>query len=291
MLKNNYLIKDLDRFLELSDKIKECHSHLMVELVHSSFLIAHEEDMKPIILSIDGKEYALIFSSQDEFDRAFPNDNVLPLELGLKTLVEILKQNGLGGYILNISSQNFYLTGSLLKSLNDLPSDLYSSSKTYTSDELKALRDSIDNRQVEGFIQSPGTFHEFFEMMSSTVLFALVESDRDMGILEYDGVIDTCGLEDKYDYYSHNQYVALFTRQDNMKNVATSKFSYLALANFTSLVHFTIKQEFEGIIVNPDDEGYVVPVEALIKNWSFINRTCWDERLASADYNVFMIED
>lgn len=290
-MKNNYLIRNLDKVMDIAGQLRKCQNQFMGELIHSSFLIAHDEEMKPIIISIDCKEYALIFSSQEEFVKAFPGDNVSSLELGMNALVEILKQNRLGGYILNISSQNFYLTGSLLKGLDDLPSNLYSSNKTYTTDELKKLRHSIDNSHVEEFIRSPGTFNEFLGMMSKEVLFALVESDRDMDILECGGIIDTCGLEDKYDYYSHDGYVALFTREKMIKEVQTLKFRYLSLANFTSLVHHAIKQELRGIVINPYEECYVVPIDVLVENWSLINRTCWDERLASADYHVFLIGD
>ena len=290
-LKNHYLIENLDNFIELSAAIKEYQNQFISELIHSSFLIAHDENKEPIILSINSKDYALLFSDDEEFKKAFPDDKVSSIEFKLSTLIEILKDFKLGGYILNVSSQNFYLTENLLKGLKDLPSNLISSNKTYDSQELKNLKDSIDNHDLEEFIKTPGNFTEFFKLMSSAVLFALVESEQDMGILESEGIIDTMGLKDKYEYHSHNNYVTLFTRKEKIKNIETSKFKYLSLVNFSSLVHYTIKEEFNGIVINPDDESYIIPVDVLIKNWSLINQTCWDERLVSANYNVFPIED
>ena len=107
--------------------------------------------------------------------------------------------------------------------------------------------------------------------MSSTVLFALVESDNDMGILESNGIIETYGLIDKYDYHTHKGHVALFTREDKVKSVETSKFKYLSIVNFASLVHYVIKQELGGIVINPDEDSYDLPIEVLIRNWSLIN--------------------
>jgi len=122
-------------------------------------------------------------------------------------------------------------------------------------------------------------------------LFALIESDNDMDILESNGIIETIGLEDKYAYHTHNNHVPLFTREDKIRSVETSKFKYLSLVNFATLVHYTIKNEFSGIVVNPEDEAYEVPVDVLIENWSLINCTCWDERLVSAKYTIFMMGD
>jgi len=290
-MKNNYLIKNLDNLMDITDQMRRYQNKFMGELIHSSLLIAHDEEMKPILFTIDGKDYALIFSSNDEFTKAFPNSSGSAVEFSLTTLVEILKDFSLDGFILNVSTQCFYMTRELLKALNDLPSNLFSSNKTYTSEELKVLKNSINNHILEDFIKTQGDYKEFFNLMPSTVLFALIESDNDMDILESNGIIETIGLEDKYTYHIHNNHVALFTREENAKRIETSKFRYLSLVNFATLVHYTIKNELSGIVINPDDEAYVVPVEVLIENWSLINRTCWDERLVSANYTIFMMGD
>jgi len=80
---------------------------------------------------------------------------------------------------------------------------------------------------LEDFIKTQGDYKEFFNLMPSTVLFALIESDNDMDILESNGIIETIGLEDKYAYHTHNNHVALFTREENAKRIETSKFKYL----------------------------------------------------------------
>ena len=88
-------------------------------------------------------------------------------------------------------------------------------------------------------------------ILSSNPLFGLVISDRDMDILEEDGMIETRGLLDKYDFYHHNRYVALFTSERGLRNVETPKFRYLSLVDFALIAHHSIKNELEGIVKIP----------------------------------------
>ena len=84
------------------------------------------------------------------------------------------------------------------------------------------------------------------------------------------------------------EYLALFTSEEKMCNVKTSKFRYTSLVNFASAVHTSINRELRGIVINPGDDNYIIPVEVLIENWSLIYRTCNDDRVASANYCVFL---
>ena len=286
---NRYLTENLDALIELRDMMREAHGKFISELIHSSFFLAVDFDMNPLRLSIDGDDYAFIFSTPDEFDKVYPNEDVPAMEVELSALIDILEPYRLDGLILNVSSQNFCMTKTFLEGLNDLPSCVICSSNAYSSQELKVLKDSLDNHDFENFIRTCDNHMEFFEMMSSRVLFAAVESDKDMDILEQGGIVDTFGLDHKYDYYSQNGHVSLFTSEDKVKNIKTSKFKYLALVNFATFVHYAIMNEFEGIAVNPDDENYTVPIDVLISNWGLINRTCWDEKLVYASNTLFSI--
>ena len=240
-------------------------------------------------MSINSERYAFIFPSPDEFNKTYPHDDVSSLEAEFSDLMDVLKPFKFGGFILNASNQNFYLTKKFLKCLNDIPSCIICSSKAYSSEELKILRNSIDNETLENFIRTSGNHMEFFRIMSSAVLFAIVESESDMDILEHDGIVDTFGLDYKYDYYIHNNHIALFTGEEKIEGIESSKFRYLSLVNFASLVHYSIKHELEGIVINPCGDDYIIPIDVLTENWSLINRTCFDERLVSAKHSLFQI--
>ena len=289
--KNDFLIKSLDDYLDLAASMRQRHDRFISELMHSSFLIAHDERHLPITLSLNNRDFAFIFTSGEEFKKTFPDAEEPYMKIKLAALKSILKPFNLEGFILNVSSQNFYITRELLNSLDDIPADFVSPCGGYSCDELKKLRSSIDNGNLEDFIKNPKGYSELFDIISSTALFGMMVSDKDMDVLEHDGIIGTFGIDHKYDFHTHNDYVSAFTSEDKLKEIETSKFRYSSLVNFPSLVHFTINRELKGVILNPGHDDYIIPTEALLKYWGLINRTCWNDRLAASMYDLFSIED
>lgn len=290
MIRNKYVLENLDGFLEMQIALKQKYDRLISEIIHSSFIVAHDLDLNPVEMSLDGKRYAFIFTDEEKFIKAFPTDDIVAMDFELAVLKGFINYDKFDGLILNVSTHNFYLTGEFLNNLKDLPSTSINHSDAYSSEELKMMKNLANNEKLEQFIKGSGNLSEMIEMISSNVLFALAVSDKDMGILEFDGVIETWGLDDRFEYYSHDQYVALFTGESKMKDIETSKFKYLSLVDFATIVHYTIKNEFEGIIINPDDEGYRIPIETLIRNWALINKTCFDYNLVTAKNTLFVID-
>ena len=290
MVTNSYLISNLDDFMELSDVVKKCRSRIISELVHSSFFIAQDENHMLITISLDNRKYAFIFTDDDEFKKAFPADESSSRVFEFTTLKNILNAFKLDGYILNVSSQNMYITKKFINALKDLPSDITDHSDAYSSQELKSLRITTDNGDVEEFIRNHGNCMELFQTVSYNPLFALIESDNDMGILECDGMIDTFGLESKHDFHSHEGYVCMFTSEKHMGDIETSKFSYLALVDLATAAHYAIKHESRGIILNPGIDNYIIPVETLLEYWPLINRTCHNDKLVTAKHIFFVID-
>ena len=114
-MNNKYLAQNLDSLIGLADMMWEVHGKFVSELIHSSFFLAVDEGMDPLKLSINNEEYAFIFTSPEEFDMAYPSEDVPAIEMEFSALVDFLEPYGLDGYILNVSSQNFYMTRKFLK--------------------------------------------------------------------------------------------------------------------------------------------------------------------------------
>ena len=290
MIRNRYLLENLDSFIEMQIALKQKYDQLISEIIHSSFIVAHDLDFKPVEMSLDGKRYAFIFTDEEEFIKAFPADDIVAMDFEFNVLKGFINYDKFDGLILNVSTHNFYLTGKFINGLKDIPSSSINHSDAYSSEELKMMKNLANNKELEQFIKCSGNFSDLIELISSNVLFALAISDKDMGILEFDGVIETWGLDDRFGYYCHSQYVALFTSESKMKDIETSKFKYLSLVDFATIVHYTIKNEFNGIIINPDNENYMIPIELLLNNWALINQTCFDYNLVTAKNTLFVID-
>lgn len=290
--KNTYLMESFDEFMKTQLILRQHHDRFISEIIHSSFLLAIDKELKTVALSLDNRKYAFIFTDADEFEKAFPADDMMAIDYDLDVLIGILNKEKFDALILNVSSHNFYLTREFLNNLKDVPNtSIIDHSGAYSSEELKFLKNSANNKKVEEFIRCPGEFSRLVEIISSNVLFGLVISDKDMDILECDGVIETWCLVGNFDLYSHEKYAALFTSEDKLKNIETSKFKYLSLVDFATIVHHSIKNEFKGIVINPGEENYLIPVEMLIENWSLIYQTCFDYDLVTAKNTLFMLDD
>lgn len=290
-IKNNYLTKNLDNFLDMLVPFQKSYNQVISEIIHSSFLIAHDEEHQPVIMDIDNKKYAFIFTDHDEFRQTFPSKDVSAMKFELNILKSILKGFKLEAFILNVSSHNIYLTRKFLNNLNNLPSFRIDFEESYSPEDLLMLKESTDNGDLEEFLQNPGDIRQLIDMISSTALFGLVVSDKDMDILERDGVIHAFTVPDRYELYVHDRYYALFTSEEKIAKVKTSKFEYFSFVNFASIVHDCIKQEFKGIIINPGSDDYIIPTEKLLKAWNLINETCNDSKLGLADDIIFMLEE
>ena len=290
MIRNRYVLENLDGFLEMQIALKQKYDRLISEMIHSSFIVAHDMDYKPVEMLLDGKRYAFIFTDEEEFIKAFPSEGILPMDFEFNVFKGFINYDKFDGLILNVSTHNFYLTGEFINGLKDIPNSSINHSDAYSSEELKMMKNLANNEKLEQFIKGSGNFSELIELISSNVLFALAVSDKDMGILEFDGVIETWGLDDRFEYYTHDQYVALFTNENKLRDIETAKFKYSALVDFATIVHYTIKNEFKGIVINPDDENYVISIETLIRNWTLINRTCFDFNLVTAKNTIFVID-
>ncbi|WP_298523423.1 SseB family protein [uncultured Methanobrevibacter sp.] len=290
MVINKYLTKNLDCFLDLSVTLKRYRDRFVSELINSSLLIAHDENIIPITLILDSEKYGFIFTDVEEFKKAFPDASSSSLDFEFSTLKEILNDFKMDGFILNVSTQNIYLTKKFINNLNDLPSNILDCSDAYSAEELQSLKDSLNNGKVEDFIKNSGNFIQLLKIISSNPLFGLMVCDNDMSIIECDGVIDTFGLTDKYDFYNQNQHVALFTDESRLKNVKTDKFKYLSLVDLSVVAHYSIKHELGGIAINPCDENYMIPTEILVEHWPLINRMCYNKRLISGKRYLFTFD-
>ena len=62
MIRNKYLLENLESFLEMQIALKKKYDRLISEIIHSSFIVAHDLDLKPVEMSLDGKRYAFIFT-------------------------------------------------------------------------------------------------------------------------------------------------------------------------------------------------------------------------------------
>ena len=77
IMNDRYLTENLGTLIRLTDRMWEVHGMFVSELINFSFFLAIDMDMNPFGLSINGDDYVFIFTILEEFDRAYPSEDIL----------------------------------------------------------------------------------------------------------------------------------------------------------------------------------------------------------------------
>ena len=168
--------------------------------------------------------------------------------------------------------------------------------KIHTSAELKTLKDSINNASLESFIENPkniGRYEELFEEISSSTMLTLMLSDDDLTEHAVDGVIrqdHTNPLGYLYVDKIGGDYATVYTSEEKMKCINTDANKYSQIVNFSQLTNFTLNDDMDGIIINPESDNILLTRDTLLAFSPLLEKTCNDSRLNSAIFHMFLME-
>ena len=104
----------------------------------------------------------------------------------------MVESGDLDGFVINPQSEGFIITRAIFESISRLPQHDYPPEGAYTSLELKGLRDSMDNRELEDFLKDQsniGRYEELFGRISGSTLLTLMVSREDLAEFAEDGII------------------------------------------------------------------------------------------------------
>ena len=164
------------------------------------------------------------------------------------------------------------------------------------SQELKQLNDSIDNTDLEKFIENPkniGRYDELFELMSSSTMLVLRLSDDNLTDKFEDGIISmkkTGPMGYLHADRIGGNYSMAYISQSKMNNVETPLNKYCQIINFSQMTYHALLDDMDGIIINPNAENILLTRDVLLEYYSRIEELCNDSRLNSAVKYLFLIE-
>ena len=295
--------ENLRKVLENIDYEKENHEDtekLINELKHSNLIMACEkgaENTSFIVAEDDDNRYAMVFTDMDEFNKAFPDGQTESHFFVFKFYQVFIREGLFDGCLINPESECVLLKKELFSQITDLPEHNYDGNGCLEAGELKALKTSIDNRELEDFIKNPeniGRYDELFEKISDSTLLTLMLSHDDLTDYAEDGVIsmfETGPLGYLYLDEIGGEYATVYTSEDKISNIKTSKYKYSQIVNFSQMVNFILNDDMNGIIINPNAEHILLTREVLLEYSHLLEETCNDSRLNTAILHMFLIEE
>ena len=300
-IRHDNLRKSLESLHESGgDFDKECVDSFIREIKHSNLIIA--ADIMPgcatfMFERIEGERYGLLFTDMDEFRKSFSPDESGSHYFDFRTYRQIIRKGLLDGFIINRESEGFIFSGELVQAISELPESDFPVDDVYSPAELKSLRDSIDNRELEEFIADSsniGRYEELFEKMSSSTLLTMMLSREDLTSLADDGVIsmdETGPLGFLYIDEIGGEYATVYTSEDRMRDVETGLNRYSQIVNFSQMARFIISDDMDGIIINPNSDNVLLTRDVLLEYSGLLERTCNNPKLNTSFYHMFIMEE
>jgi len=283
---NNQLTEDLT--LRLIHEFR--YSNLYIPAKRDDFtlnFIIYEDD--------NGLKLTPLFTDPDEFKKFFKDEEDIELmQNSFELYQNVLMTSDIEGYILNPATEKYVFTKEFILDIKNTPKTNYYSTNTYSIDELKALKDS-KNEKLEKFIanrQNVGDYEALFEQLSKSNLLTLMVSDVDLAPKAKDGVIsmmDSGPLAQMYTDNVGGVYATIFSSEDKMKAVNTDKFTYSQVINLSMLVNFVLSEDMEGIVLNPESDNVLIPRVTLLRYSLGFERFANDEKLSDSIYYMFLM--
>ena len=288
-------IKDVE-----GDAPLETYHSLFREMRHSCLLTpanVNGDKVNVIYAKIEDESFGALFTDMDEFRKVFPDFDVEAHSFDFSQYVEMLEKGNLRGFFINMSGEDFIFPREFVKYLGDMPEMTYSHEDSYTSDDLKSLKDSMDNSDLEDFLNDPaniGRYEELFDKISDSTILTLRLSRENLNAMAEDGVIsmkETGPLGFLYTDNGGGMYATAFTSDDKIRTIPTALNKYSQLINFSQMTNYVLSDDLDGIIINPNEENVLLTREVLLEYSPLLEMMCNDSRLNSAIFYLFTMEE
>lgn len=246
-----------------------------------------------IIYEDDDAKITPLFTDHDEFKKFFKQDEIELLQNPFELYQNVLKTTDIEGYILNPASEKYLFTEKFILSIKNVPKTNFYTSNPYTGEELKSIRDSIDNSDLEDFIKNPanaGDYEALIECLSHSTILTLMQSDLDIP-KEMISLKSTGPIAQMYLDRVGGVYATIFSSEGKMDAVNTTKVKYSQLVNLATLVNFVLSEDMDGIVLNPESDNVLIPRAVLLRYSLGIERYASDDRLCEAMYYIFKTEN
>lgn len=299
-IKHEYLRRVIEEVESQDDPTMESLDSLVNELKHSFLILAADfqsDGMNFPTIDIEGEAFALLFTDMDEFRKVFSGNEFEASGNVFEFFREILNQTELKGFIINVASEGFIISKEMIDLLGEMPKSRFNPDEAYSSSELKQLKDSIDNDDLESFIRDPnniGRYEELFEKISESTLLVLRLAREDLRDESEGGIINMKEMGPVGFLYTdklYRNYAPVYTSEAKMADVKSNLNKYSQLVNFSQMTNSVLSNDMDGIIINPSTDNILLTRDVLMEFSPMLEEICNDPKLNSGIYHMFSMED
>ncbi len=285
--------------VDIEDQESDNFKMLLSEIKHSCLIIPgimEEDGLEFLIFEKKEGIFAPLFTEMDEFRKVFPDGNIDAHEFNFVVFKNMVETMDFDGFIINVLSESFTLPQYIIELINELPKFDLSDKDSYSSQELKQLKDSIDNEYFEKFIENPsniGKYEELIDKMSSSTMLTLMLARDDLSDIANDGIINTMEYGPIGFLYTETiggNYATMYTSEAKMNPIKTPFHKYSQIVDPSLLCNLILNDDMDGIIINPQTDNVLLNRDVLLEFSLLIEETCNNPKLNLAIFNMFEIE-
>lgn len=242
-------------------------------------------------------EFAAGFTDMAEFRKAFPDFTQQANEFPIEFYCKLVKEKNLDGLIVNIKGEMFIMPADAMEDFVYIPMSLFPSENALSGEELKGIKDSIDNENLERFIQNPENQYKYGQILdkiAKSTLLTLMVSRNDLKDCAKDGIVRNDPDDPKGFLYTKKmggEYATVYTSEDKIRLADTDLYRYSQVVNFAQMVNFILNDDMDGIIINPNGENIIITRYVLMQYYMAIEEECYDERLNESIFYMFEMEE
>lgn len=262
--------KNLKRQLDIFEKTKEMDD-LLAELQFSTLLLPMDIENGTFsfpLLETEEKMYAPVFTDIYEYNKIdFPEDfTLIPYEFDFYLT---LLDEKIDGIVIDAEGERF----PLIKEFQNIikPNHVFDyDPQVFTLNEIKQMKDSVNNEELEEFLKDESNWWDYeglMELLLKSDLFTVVLSEEDIsskaenGVISlHDGEILPTALMAK----ATEQYVLIYTKEDEVMFKNNPMHPYLQIVNLPELINRLLLDDLDGIILNENSQNITIPRKFLL---------------------------
>lgn len=288
---NKYLgqaIVELKRALENDDNAAEKMTDFILELKVSNLFIpgideGEELVYETFIFEEDDLNVLPLFTSEEEFFKHYDdNSEFKPVSNEFEIYAGI--SDDIDAIVIDPEGESFFVTPEMIEFAAEDFSISYDDIKARSVNEIRQVYDSVSNESLCQFIRDESNDDDLEGLMaelSGSWLINLVVSETSLDEFADDGIIKAddvdgfslCVMED-----DDSGYGIVFTDKDAISKALDEDglFYYAQLTRLSSLFEFVLRNDMDGVIINPESDDYLIERSAILAQASGIDLVAED---------------
>lgn len=226
-----------------------------------------------------------LFTSTDELEGH--GDSGVILTFAIDEYLDIIKEEGLDGIVINVESECIIFDTEFLEGLpEDAPLNVADNGEAFPASKLREIFETTEHDSFGD--------EEIFAQLSDAVMLNLVYSrdsldDRlEDGILSADdvGEFRLCAVETE-----RGNFVPIFTSKANLRKLVPDDglFYYGQITRMSALIDFALANDLDGFVINPNGDEKIIPRKDLLSQARGIELIVEDSRFDAAQDYAFKI--